>query len=760
MLIRIHRIKGIGLLHDADGRTHTLKKANFIYADNGRGKSTLASVFRSCSVNKPELILNRKTIDGSNAPEVIFQFDNGQRSTFQNNVWDQERSELLVFDSDFVEQNVYAGGQVTTDQRKNLLRFALGENAVNAQREYDQADENLRTATETLRDITKQLSASHRGLSLTQFQDIEEITDADIQILILNEKIIEAQSISLIQAKALPKLLVKPNLEAESIFSVLTTSLHNIDIAAEEQVKNHINSNNKPKFEKWISDGIAYEDEKNCPFCNQSLEGLELINAYRSYFNQDYNKLKADVAQLEAAISTICSESIIERLKSSFTIASATIDGWQEHIEIPYPTFDEADAKQALLNIKTLLTNLRQDKERQLLESISSEEDLQEVNSNWQEILNIINACNGAISNAKELITSYKTNLASVNIESLRQQIQHIELSKTRYHPDIVALLSRLNETQEYEATLKIEKQEKKDALNQIMQETLGNYKDRINELLRGFGAQFTIPNIDFDYRGGLRSDYTLEMRGSNIALSGGVPDFKTSLSEGDKRTLAFAFFIASAESDHNLSNRIVIIDDPMCSLDLNRKQQTRTVLKRLHDSCEQIIILAHDIHFLRHLRNDVLRDTQPNDVKCLKLKSVVNRYSNFDEIDLDSESESAYFKSHRMLNEYRAGTAPSSMEIARSIRPMLEGYLHRRFPGLIRSGLLFGQIIDLIDNAVSPSPLIHAQNITFELNEINRYAGQFHHDTNPAADQVAVVDGELLGFVDRAIRVIYAGAV
>ncbi|KHT49974.1 hypothetical protein RJ43_14700 [Alteromonas macleodii] len=94
MLERMHRIKGIGLLHDADARAHGLKKANFIYADNGRGKSTLASLFRSCSTNKPELLVNRRTIDGNNEPKAILQFSNGQRSIFQNSSWNVERPEL------------------------------------------------------------------------------------------------------------------------------------------------------------------------------------------------------------------------------------------------------------------------------------------------------------------------------------------------------------------------------------------------------------------------------------------------------------------------------------------------------------------------------------------------------------------------------------------------------------------------------------------------------------------------------------------
>jgi wobble nucleotide-excising tRNase len=302
------------------------------------------------------------------------------------------------------------------------------------------------------------------------------------------------------------------------------------------------------------------------------------------------------------------------------------------------------------------------------------------------------------------------------------------------------------------------DKQTKKDALNQIMQATLDSYKNRINELLRVFCAQFSIPSINYDYRGGLRSNYSLHMRGADIDLSGGIPDFKTSLSEGDKRTLAFAFFIASVEDDANLANKIIIIDDPMCSLDLNRKQQTRTILKRVYERCQQLIVMAHDPHFIRTFRDDILKSGSPQDVACIKLKTVSNRYSDFDVIDIDKECEGAYFKCHRILGEYLDGVAPSSIEVAKSIRPMLEGYLHRRFPGVINKGLLFGQIVSLIQSAPQGSPLVHAQNITAELNEINGYAGQYHHDTNPGGDPVQVTDSELRLFVERALKLVHAG--
>ncbi len=758
MLERIHRVKGIGLLHDADGRAHGLQKASFIYADNGRGKSTLASLFRSCSTNNSALLLNRRTIDGNQNPEAILQFSNGQRSTFQNGSWDIERPDILVFDADFVEQNVYAGGQVTADQRKNLLQFALGVNAVVAQQEYEQADQSSKMATNAVRESTNQLAVIHQGLTLAQFQRIAEVPDADAQISALNARIVEAQNIELIQAKALPQQLALPVLNVKPIFSILGKSLANINLAAEQQVKDHLNNHNKDRLEKWVSDGHAYGEEDNCLFCNQPLEGVQLIQAYRSYFNQDYNQLKSDASRLTGLIDTSCSNEIISRLKARFETASAVIDGWQEHVEVPPQVFDENAARIALSNIKALLEDLKNRKEVSLLDGVGTEDDKSSVSTEWQSILDIIAICNESISNAGQQITHYKDNLAALNIEELQQQIRDLELAKIRHRPDVVDLLAQLAGQKTQDVDARDDKQVKKDTLNQIMQVTLDSYKDRINELLRGFGAQFLIPNIDFNYRGGLRSDYVLQMRGENIALNGGVPDFKTSLSEGDKRTLAFAFFIASAESNPGLANKIIVIDDPMCSLDLNRKQQTRTVLKRLHDNCEQIIVLAHDVHFLRNLRDDVLRTENPNNVKCLKLKAVANRYSDFDDINIDQECESAYFKCHRVLDEYMAGNAQSSMEIARSIRPMLEGYLHRRFPGMINSGLLFGEIVNQIISAQLPSPLAHAQNITAELNEINRYAGQFHHDTNPAADQVQVVDGELLNFTERAIKVVHAG--
>ncbi len=98
---------------------------------------------------------------------------------------------------------------------------------------------------------------------------------------------------------------------------------------------------------------------------------------------------------------------------------------------------------------------------------------------------------------------------------------------------------------------------------------------------------------------------------------------------------------------------------------------------------------------------------------------------------------------------------------IAKAIRPLLEGYLHRRFPGLVSDNLMFGEVVAQIKSCFAPSPLCHAQSLVDELNEINIYAGQFHHDTNPGnVDTVLINATELHTFAMRSLNVIHKGSI
>jgi wobble nucleotide-excising tRNase len=342
----------------------------------------------------------------------------------------------------------------------------------------------------------------------------------------------------------------------------------------------------------------------------------------------------------------------------------------------------------------------------------------------------------------------------------MQQQVQQLQATKRRYDVHVVEFFNQLGKARTLAATAEVAKKAARDNLDNLMTVTLNQYEKSINALLKDFGASFSIKGMGANFRGAApRSEYGLLLRGKNISLEGGPLSFATTLSEGDKRTLAFAFFIASTMADAKLSKRIAVIDDPMCSLDLNRKHHTRSVLKKIYFKAEQLIVLAHDPYFIRDLRDMIRKDDNAVPIAVFQLAPSPGDYTNFAPFDVDKECESVYFQHHRMLNDFASGKGADSTSVAKAIRPMLEGYLHRRFPGLIPKSLMFGQVVVLIRDAVAPSPLCHATGLVDVLNEINDYAGQFHHDSNPGgADSVVITASELKTYVERALTVVHKG--
>lgn len=760
MLKRMESIKAIGLLNDANGSPYELKKAALIYADNGRGKSTIAAILRSCAQNVPALITNRKTLDSTLNQSVRLQFDNGHFVRFENGAWSEARAEILIFDADFVEQNVYSGSQVTPGQRQNLLHFALGVAAVNAQREYDLASTAVAQVATSIRELVSRISGLHSGKTLSQFQAIQRVDDADNKIAALRLQINAVENITAIRNKAIPKKLDLPTLDLASLFSILNKTLENIDLEAEEKVRLHFQKHGGGKVEGWAEQGQQFETNNECPYCGLALAGLDLVKSYRTYFNKSYKELTDQITNLPRGIDQRCGEQVIERILTQVASARQVIASWIQHVQLTDFQFDEGNSRSIMLELRTLLMTIANRKAANPISVVASESERQQAETLWNNLIQGVKSFNIAVDDRLAQINNFKATLAVQNLTILRQEIANLELAKRRCEVSSVDLLTHLETAKANELLAKQLKQQKKDTLTQIMDSTLTRYQSEINRLLTDFGASFQIQKMSTNFlgNGSPRSDYGISMRGQEVSLTSDNRGFKTSLSEGDKRTLAFAFFVASIIADQQISTKIVVIDDPMCSLDLNRKQKTIDVLNQIYLSANQLIVLAHDPYFIKKLRDAIEDNNGVINLSLFRLKHTRNEYSEFDRLDIDRLCETIYFKHHRILNEYTEGVNHSISEVSKAIRPMLEGYLHRRFPGMISHGLMFGQLISHIQSTVLPHPLANAHPIVQALIDINSYVWQFHHDTNPAADQVVIVESELRTYVNKALSVVYKG--
>jgi wobble nucleotide-excising tRNase len=566
--------------------------------------------------------------------------------------------------------------------------------------------------------------------------------------------------VAAIQLKPVPTQFVEPKLDLVSLFSELRTSLENVHADAERVVLEHVAHLEKTGAERWLSEGNTFSDGSSCPYCNQNTSTSDLVQAYRTYFNEAYNNLKARVARLSDTFTGRVAEEVLSLVESDIALASANAAGWIEHVETSAIAFDGASASPPFEALRTLVLDLLRQKVDRPADAAGTPEQEQQCFRLWEAVLRIIRDANTAVETAAAPILAFKAGLNSENLPTLNAELRRLEGTKRRYEPAVTALFGDLEAARTEQSRADTAKRGARTRLDAQMETTLKTYQNTINDLLVKFGAGFRIEGFGANFRGAApRTEYGLLLRGKTVPLEGGPPSFATALSEGDKRTLAFAFFIASTKADTQLGTRIVVIDDPMCSLDLNRRNHTQRLIKDIHKNALQLIVLAHDPYFLQDLERGILKQDKTAVISKFRLVAVQGDYTSFGTLDLKKECESMYVQNHRLLNEFDSGQSCEARKVAEAVRPMLEGYLHRRFPGHVPDGLLFGEVVNTIRMADASSPLRHAQNLVDELNEINEYAGQFHHDTNEDSASVIVNTSELKPYVQRALALVHTGA-
>lgn len=80
-------------------------------------------------------------------------------------------------------------------------------------------------------------------------------------------------------------------------------------------------------------------------------------------------------------------------------------------------------------------------------------------------------------------------------------------------------------------------------------------------------------------------------------------------LSEGERTALAFCYFLTQLESEgRKLDDLVLVIDDPISSLDTSARTHAFSLLTRSTKKCAQVIVLTHNTSFMnlikRHFKN------------------------------------------------------------------------------------------------------------------------------------------------------------
>lgn len=762
MIEKVISIKNVGRFRNCNPIGDvSFRKTTLLFAENGRGKTTLCSILRSLKTGQSEFITERRTLGASDAISVQLRLS-GNNYTFRTDSWTSTYPNITIFDSVFVHSNVYEGDHVDHEHKKNLYRVIVGPQGVQLAREIEALDSKIRTANINIREKKELLTKTlPDGMPIEDYLNWEPIDDIDVRIQNNKEdisirkrtleKVTEIRSKSFLSKISFP---VFPSEFLEVLLKQLTDVVADAESRVSQQIKDHHMGS---QGETWLSQGLDFVTDDKCPFCGQYITANELITAYRSHFNAAYSHLKQEVAQLSKQITDAVGERSLNTLQQSLSNNSVLLEFWKQFTEVSLPSIDFHDVLTKYSTLRDIALELAQRKQQSPTELITPGEDFQAALLAVTSLQSSVDVYNTAIDTVNMLIKEQKdVAQQGPDISSLEIKLANLEARKKRFAPEVVQTCKDYQEAVNEKTALEQQKASTREQLDRHSQQILQTYQDSINTFLDQFNAGFRITNSRHLYSGGTPSShYQIEINNNVVELGDsrtqpGTPCFKTTLSSGDRSALAFAFFLAILKQDAGIGNKIVVFDDPFTSQDRFRRTCTQQLIRQIADMAQQVIVLSHDPYFLK-----LIWDGYPaEEIKTLQMYRTGDN-TIIGEWDIKAETQSTYLQNYDTLLNYYRERKGRPLDVGRAIRPFIEGMLRSHFPGHFQQNEWLGDFINKIRNSADGEGLVHAKVDLMEIEAINDYSKKYHHDQNPNADSEILSEDELHGIVRRTLKLV-----
>lgn len=588
ILKRVKKLKKVGIFKEFvwpnPNSFPDFKKYNVIYGWNGTGKSTISRLLQSLGQDK-EL----PTEFRSSEFQILFSDENGDQSVINQN--NTEAAPLIrVFNQKFISNHI----KWEKIQADSIAYF--GEEDVERKKELDKLREELVELTdkksslkESKEEISKEITKwkSNHAKIIKDTLTTEGRTDqyANYDSSNISTRLNDTFS----DRNKDYSYLIKPDEELNKIKKTIHQSskdkLPNAGLeitglsSLYESLKDLLNKTvvsmaidelkEKPEVEKWVRTGFHIHQKNDldtCQFCKQKISE-ERIAKLQGHFSDTYDDFLREI------------ESLNHRIK-------------QAHIELDHPyelkvdsSFQE-DYKARLENFKELeekykkikqeLINEIERKENKLHKSleltITFDEDFE---SDIQEIVQRINQI---IENHNQIAENYEE-------EILRKK----EIwEKSHIVSNLDELIEFEKKEEDFEEVLK-ELKEQIEALRKKNEKLLSELSDnrRAAEELNKYLTQYL-------GRDDIQVVFNEETKGFHFKRG---DDEATNLSEGEKTGIALIYFLTKlGERDFHINDCIVVIDDPVSSLDANSLFYAFSFIKEHCKKGKQLILMTHKI--------------------------------------------------------------------------------------------------------------------------------------------------------------------
>jgi len=372
------------------------------------------------------------------------------------------------------------------------------------------------------------------------------------------------------------------SLEKQSIFQTKIIGKQDIDLA---QLISALD------ISDWVQQGHKHMEhtEGLCPFCQQELP-INFKNKLNEYFDESYIKhiqaLNSAINHYETAIKNLLEVSLDtenisfinkgrqEKLNSLIEVIRSTIEKNRQTIE-----------------------NKRKEPSRSI--------ELSSITSNLEQINSEIEQENLQISKSNSLIDNIENEKGKLIMDIWKFIVEE---NKT-YYEEYINSSKQKNKALEGMEKGKV----KLEGYKQVIEEEKMNLQNQltsvlpsiheINNLLKSFG--FTNFYLDESNE-----------EGKYRIIRENGEDVNETLSEGEKTFISFLYFyqLVNGSNEQNTVNtaRIIVIDDPISSLDSNIlfivSNLIKNIKKRIkkdNSNFKQLIILTHNVYFHKEVSFD-----------------------------------------------------------------------------------------------------------------------------------------------------------
>jgi len=671
MIKKIAKIKSLGIFSEYQWNSALpeFKRFNLIYGWNGSGKTTLSQLFATFETGKSDIY-----------PDLEYKIQTAEGEFTQSSAYNKQ---IRVFNRDYISANIDISAGTAKPifilgKKNNELAETIKEDEkilkgdpekkddIGKIKELDLKKKDVeRKETERgkfFSDVAKIISTNTSGVSARNYRK----NNAEQAFLKLNTKeILTEQEIH--KHSFTLKQQEKPVLNELSIGET-AKNINTIIVNAKSLLQRTVVTviierlKDNPDISKWVEQGITLHTTKNslnCEFCNQALPPKRLSELL-AYFNDADKKLKDDIDLLTSNITPI-----YKTIESYSVLDKANL-----YDELQSDYFLEAEKfVQCKIDLLNNISALKEEVEMKKTNTMGSLELFSifttESFSAGAEAVNAeIRKHNVKTNNFTQARTEATTKLENHYLSEIFDNVKKTESDIARINQEI-ALLENGNPKDPAKPGIAQIQQRILDNKNKIA--TSGPACEEINKELKTFLGR---DELTFEVAEG---GYSIKRKGK-IARN---------LSEGEKTAIAFVYFtIHLKDQNFKIKGGIVVIDDPICSMDSNSLFQAFAFLKNAVSEASQIFILTHNFEFLKLLLNWLFCSPKKEGGK--EFYMIKNHFENgirkvkINDLDpLLKEHESEYHYLFKLLYNFQSdGTIESVYHIPNIARKALEYFL------------------------------------------------------------------------------------